>query len=207
MKFASLIHRPFSVARENVSAYLVLNLCTYGMFVAGLIVGTVWPSVSGGANDLVGILSTASPASSGVAAAMSAGTVWLLVIIIFVANVLIGGVLMAFLPSVVIPFAGIAVHVGFASLLGLTFAPDEGWSTLLLHLPTLMIEMQAYVFFMLGVYILGRKSLRPRLRGFRTRWAGYRHGLAEVGWLCIPAGLLLAVGAVYEAFDVTTFLR
>ncbi|MFD7024999.1 hypothetical protein [Promicromonospora sukumoe] len=201
-----LLTRPIALIKDSRRAYLALNAATFGVFIVGLVVGTIWPRAARGANDLIEVLAGVSPASDSVYSAVDGGRVWLLAAIILVANIAFGGLLMAVLPSLLVPFAGIVIHITFAALLGLTYAPVDGWGLLLPHLPTLVIELSAYVLFMLGVYRLGTGVLVPRLRGFPSRAAGYRQGLVDIAWLCIPAVLLLVVGAVYEAFEVIALL-
>lgn len=201
-----IVRRPLATLRDNFVPYVVLNATSFGVFFAGLVVGTIWPDVSRQASAVVGSLAGMSPASDSASAAVDGGHVWFLATIILGANILFGGLLMAILPSLVIPFAGLAVHVIFSGLLGLMFAPSDGWNILLLHMPTMVIELAAYVFFMLGAYRLGVSLLFPRSNGFDSRLASYRQGIIDLGWLCVPAVLLLVLGAAYEAFEVTVLL-
>ena len=202
-----IVRRPLAIMKDSLIPYVVLNACSFGVFSGGLAVGSIWPNASRQAGKILGSLAGMSPASESTFAAVDSGQAWLLAVIILGANVLFGGLLMAILPSLVVPFAGIVIHVVFSGLLGLTFAPSDGWHTLLLHLPTMVIELDAYVFFALGVYRLGVNFLLPRSRGFESRSAAYLQGIVDLGWLCVPATLLLVFGAVYEAFEVIVLLN
>jgi hypothetical protein len=70
------------------------------------------------------------------------------------------------------------------------------------HSLTLVIELQAYVLLMLGVYVLGRHWIWPRSVGAENRRGGYLEGLRQLGSLTLAAFVLLVVGAVYEAFSL-----
>lgn len=206
-KLMNIVRRPLATLKDNLVPYIFLNAASFGFFFGGLVVGSIWPDASRQAGTILGSLAGMSPAADSTFAAVDDGQVWLLAVTILGANILFGGLLMAILPSLVVPFAGLVIHVVFAGFLGLTFAPSDGWHILLLHLPTMVIELAAYVFFMLGIYRLGVNTLFPRSRGFDSRSASYLQGIIDLGWLCVPAILLLVLGAVYEAFEVIVLLR
>ena len=55
---------------------------------------------------------------------------------------------------------------------------------------------------MLGAYLLGKSWIRPHTAGSDNRRGGYIRGLQQLGWLALPAAILLVVGAIYEAFSL-----
>jgi hypothetical protein len=77
---------------------------------------------------------------------------------------------------------------------------------LLPHGVTLLIEMQAYVLVIFGVFLLGRAWLRPATAAKSNRRSGYLHGLRQLGWLSIPALALHVAGSLYEAYEVIHLL-
>jgi hypothetical protein len=113
-------------------------------------------------------------------------------------------VLLIVLPSLVVPFAGIAFFTCKAVEIGVTLAPADGtgWVILIPHSLTFVIEFQAYVLLVLGAYLLGRSWLRPATVGAQNRRQGYVRGLRQVGWLSLPALALFVIGAIYEAFTL-----
>lgn len=70
------------------------------------------------------------------------------------------------------------------------------------HSLTLVVEFQAYLVLLLGVYLLGRTWIRPGTAGADNRRGGYLYGLRQLGRLAVLAAVLLVIGAVYEAFSL-----
>jgi hypothetical protein len=70
-----------------------------------------------------------------------------------------------------------------------------------------VIEFQAYIVLLLGAYLLGKGWLWPRAAGIENRRQGYLQGLRQLGWVALPAGILLVIGAVYEAFSLRYFVH
>ncbi|CAA0133650.1 Uncharacterised protein [Mycolicibacterium vanbaalenii] len=190
--------RPFRIIAENAKVYLVANLAAYGVFLAGFGLGLAFPQLSAvqytrleddGTADLVQSL-IAHP--------------WLFALTILGVNTLKMGVLTIVAPSMIVPFAGIALFAYWALTTGMTLVPgsDIGWVALIPHSLTLIVEFQAYLLLLLGVYLLGKNWVRPRTVGAETRGQGYLRGLRDLGWLVLPALALFVVGAVYEAFSL-----
>jgi hypothetical protein len=192
------LRRPFQIVRGNVGAYLVLNVLVYGVSVAGFVTALIFPELNaaqvtsleddGTADLVVSLLSN----------------VWLFALVILGVNTLTVGALSILLPSMILPFAGIAVFAYRAFDIGLTLAPadDTGWVALIPHSLTYVIEFQAYVLLVLGAYLLGKSWLRPETIGARNRRQAYVRGLQQIGWLSLPALALFVIGAVYEAFSL-----
>ena len=84
---------------------------------------------------------------------------------------------------------------------------DIGWVALIPHSLTLIVEFQAYLLLLLGVYLLGRYWVRPQAVGAGNRRLGYLRGLRDLGWLTLPALALFVIGAVYEAFSLRYFVH
>ncbi len=192
------VRRPLQIVRADLRAYLVLNLVMYGAAVAGFVTALAFPELNaarvtalqedGTADLVVSLLSN----------------VWLFALTILAVNTLTVGVLMIVLPSLVVPFAGLALFAYKAVEIGVTLAPADatGWLILIPHSLTFLIEFQAYILLVLGAHLLGRSWLRPATAGAADRRQGYVHGLRQLGWLSLPALALFVVGAVYEAFSL-----
>lgn len=196
------LREPFRIIRANLRAYLAMNAVVYGLSAAGFVAGLAFPELAAarraalqenGTTDLVVSL-LASP--------------WLFALTIFAVNTLTAVGAQIVLPSLVVPFAGIAVFGYRAFILGLTLAPTNRADaiTLIPHSLTILIEFQAYVLVMFGAYLLGRAWLCPGLVDARNRRQGYLHGLRQLGWLSLPALALFVVGALYEAFSIVHLL-
>ena len=190
--------RAVAIVADNARAYLALNVAMYGLFLAGFIVGLTFPHLSraqvtrlddNGTTDLVQSLIDRP---------------WLFAVTILGVNVIRMSVLTIVLPSLVVPFAGIALFAYWVFTTGITLVPasDLGWVALIPHSLTLVIELQAYLVLLLGVYLLGRNWIRPGTAGADNRRGGYLYGLRQLGRLAVLAAVLLVIGAVYEAFSL-----
>jgi hypothetical protein len=195
--------RPLRITRENVRAYLGLNGIAYGLCLVGFVVGLLFPHLNeaqvtrlddDGTTDLVRSLINQP---------------WLFALTILGVNTVKMGVATIVLPSLIVPFAGIPLFAYWAFTTGITLVPasDIGWVALIPHSLTLVIELQAYVLLMLGVYVLGRHWIWPRSAGAESRRGGYLEGLRQLGSLALAAFVLLVVGAVYEAFSLRYFVH
>lgn len=190
--------RPFRVIRQNMRAYLILNAAAYGLAVIGFVIGLVFPDLNAaraaaleddGTGELVRWLVTVPP---------------LFALAILGVNVFRLSLLTIVLPSLVVPFAGLAFFGYWAVETGITLVPalPTAWVALIPHSLTFLIELQAYVLLLLGSYLLGRSWLLPRTVGARNRRQGYLRGLQRISLLALPALALLIVGAVWEAYSL-----
>ncbi len=170
----------------------------YGLFIAGFVAALIFPNLGAtrvatlednGTFDLVRSL---------------VGNPWLFALTILGVNVIKVGVLSIVLPSLIVPFAGVAISGYQAFTLGLGLAPTTEIAAvgLIPHSLTALIEFQAYALLMFGAYILGRSWVRPTTIGARNRRQGYVRGLQQLGWLGLTALPLFIVGAIWEAFSI-----
>ena len=193
-----LPREPFRIIRGNLRAYLAMNAIVYGLVAIGVVVGLTFPELRAARG--------AALEQDGTAALVLSllDSPWLFALTIFGVNTLTAAGAQILLPSLILPFAGIAVFAYRSFILGLTLAPVDRANAIALipHSLTVVIEFQAYVLVMLGAYLLGRAWLRPRLVGAPNRRQGYLHGLRQIGWLSLPALALFVVGALYEAFSL-----
>lgn len=194
--------RPFRVIRENLRVYLILNAAAYGLAIIGFVIGLVFP-------DLTAARSTALQ-EDGTADLVTwlAGIPPLFALTILGVNVFRLSLLTIVLPSLIVPFAGLAFFGYWAVETGITPVPgsSKGWAALIPHSLTFVIELQAYVLLLLGAYLLGRHWLFPRTVGAKNRRQGYVRGLKRLGLLALPALALLIVGAVWEAYSLRYFV-
>ncbi|MCX2731766.1 stage II sporulation protein M [Saccharopolyspora sp. NFXS83] len=190
--------RPFRLIRENMRSYLVINVAAYGLALIGFAIGLAVPELQAaqsasmeadGTGDLVRWLVNTPP---------------LFALTILGVNLFRLSLLTIVVPSLIVPFAGLAFFGYWAVETGITLVPTSpgGWVALIPHSLTLIIELQAYVLLLLGAYLLGRHWLFPRTCGAENRRQGYVRGLRRIGLLALPALVLLIVGAVWEAYSL-----
>lgn len=196
------LRKPFQIIRANFRAYLTINAIVYGSFIAGLVAAMVFPNL--GATQAA----TLEDNGTGDLVRSLLSNPWLFSLTILGVNVTTGA-LWIVLPSLIVPFTGIAIFAYKAFTLGLPIAPTTAITAVMWipHSLTALIEFQAYALLMFGAYILGRSWVRPATIGARNHRQGYVRGLQQLGWLSLSALPLFIVGAVWEAFSLRYLIR
>lgn len=195
--------RPFRIIGENAKVYLIANVAAYGIFLIGFGLGWAFPQLSQAQYTRLEEDGTADLVQSLVA------DPWLFALTILGVNTLKMSTLTIIAPSMIVPFAGIALFAYWALTTGMTLVPrnDIGWVALIPQSFTLIVEFQAYLLLLLGAYLLGKSWVGPPTVGAENRRQGYLRGLQYLGWLALPALALLVIGAVYEAFSLRYFVH
>lgn len=190
-----------ALIREHRAAWLRHSLLGYGLFFGGLAVGLGVPALSAQLGDVgrqalgsigLGALNSMLALTGGI-------LVW---------NTLIGLLATNVLPGLVAGIPVIVINLGRCAALGVLLAQVEPVK-LLAHLPTILIELQAYLLLSFAAWLWIRRTLPtllPRLRQ-RVQWADLRRDAAELWTLLsrvLPlALLLLLIGAWYEGAELT----
>lgn len=193
-----ILRKPFTIIRDNLRPYLIINAVMYGIFLLGFGAGLLFPELTAGRVTAIEDDGTAELVKS------LLSSPWMFALTIFGVNLSRIALLTILLPSLVVPFAGFIAFAVWAFTTGVTLVPTEetGWVALIPHSLTVVIEFQAYILLLLGAYLIGKYWLRPRAIGAPNRRWGYLRGLQSFGWLGIPALVLFVIGAIYEAFSL-----
>lgn len=193
------LRRPICIIQRDRQAFLILNGVAFGFFLVGFVLGLMFPELVRA--QLVDL----EASGQGDLARTVFEKPWLFALVIFAVNTFQVGAAMIVLPSMLVPFLGIVLFAYRALNIGMAVAPTSPtlWVGLIPHSLTVVIELEAYVLFMLGAWILGRSWLRPAVVGATTRRQAYVRGLQSLGWLSLAAVVLLVVGAVWEAWSLT----
>ena len=172
---------PIRILAENAGVYVIANAATYGIFLIRFGLGLAFPHLSqaqharlegDGTGDLVRSL-IANP--------------WLFALTILAVNTFKMGLLTIVAPSLIVPFSGIVLFAYWDLTTGMTLVPasDIGWVALIPHPLTLIVELQAYLLLLSGVFLLGNwYVVRPGTVGVERRREGYLRGLRDL----VPAG-------------------
>lgn len=194
----SLVRRPLQILRTHLRVYLLANLVVYGLVLGGFALGLAVPELAAGRAETLETDGTADLVGR------LLSNVWLFAATILGVNTITVGLFSIVLPSLVVPFLGIAIFAYRAVVIGVTLAPTDPttWTILIPHSLTLVIEFQAYILLVLGAYLLGRAWITPAFVEETSRVRAYGKGLRLLGVLALAALVLLVVGALYEAFTL-----
>jgi hypothetical protein len=191
------LRKPFQTIRANFRAYLIINAIAYGLVITGMVAAMLFPNL--GATQL----STLEDNGTADLVRSLINNPWLFSLTILGVNIMTGA-LWIVLPSLIVPFTGIALFAYKAFTLGLAMAPTTKTMAVALipHSLTILIELQAYALLMFGAYILGWSWVRPATIGARNHCQGYVRGLKQLGWLSLSTLPLFIIGAIWEAFSL-----
>lgn len=192
----SLVRRAISgglaQVRANFGSYLAASLVIYGLFLAGALLGAVDADLREQIGQTVG---AALGRLQGLSAAIATGDALHAAAVIFWNN-LVSGIGLTVVLAIPLGVLAFAVNGARFLLFGIALAPGAIPAALhLLHLPTIIIELQAYILPTAG----GAAILTGTLRG---GWPGFKEGLRALGRLTALAVLVLAAGAWYEAISL-----
>jgi hypothetical protein len=201
-----MIRSSSTVIKEHRRAYLVLNLLYYGLIAGAMGYAAFDPALQKSLWDQVGEGFSTGPLEE-LLGAYSGGQILLAAVLTFAVNLIGGSFAFITLPSLIIPFSGLLVGVYRAMLWGLLFSPSAVVGAgLVFHLPTLILEGQAYVLAMLAAYVQGMALLRPKSVGVETHRQGYWEGVKLSVRLYLLVVVVLLVAALYEAVSVIFFM-
>ena len=190
---------------EHLRALLVLNALYWGVAALAGAYAFVNPAVQSALTEAA--IDAFSP-SGGLGALVQAylsGELLSAIVMTFLVNLILGSFVFLTLPSAVVPFAGILLGVYRAVLWGLLFAPTQTnvmGPTLLLHIPTILVEGEAYIVAMLGVWLWWHAVFSQS----GARWRAWREGLLLQRRVYAGVVALLAIAAIYEAIEVIWIL-
>lgn len=208
----------FLESQYNVS--IALHVAQYGLIAGGMILATLYPhlhtSVLKNADDELKRYSLGHY----ITAAYTQGRLTEAALVTFVVNLVLGAGFTITTPSLVVPFAGVALAAYRAVLWGLLFPPKQPTSSIP-HYITLVIEGEAYIL----AAVAGCKQSRELLKRLRvsfaseskveekrgTRmssiWSAYTKSIQSALTLYPSITLILAIAAVWEAYEVIHLAR
>lgn len=188
----------FAPALAHRKALAVMNLIYLGAIVLGVAMTAVDPGLQ--KNLLRQVGESFSTSLRPVVEAYTQGRLLPAILWTFSVNLFMGSILVITLPSLVVPFWGILMGVYRGFLWGVLFSPLGGIFDLgyLPHALTALIEGEAYIVAMLGVWLWWW----PVVRSVDRRWQRWREGLMLQPRIYLVVTLLLAVAAVYEVLEI-----
>ena len=190
---------------QHVRALLVLNALYWGVAALAGAYAFVNPAIQSALTEAAVDAFSPSGGLGALVQAYLSGELVQAIVLTFLVNLILGSFVFLTLPSAVIPFAGILLGVYRAVLWGLLFAPTATsimGPTLLLHVPTILVEGEAYIVAMLGVWLWWHAVFSRS----GERWRAWRQGLLLQRRVYAAVVALLAIAAIYEAIEVIWIL-
>jgi len=199
--------RPFrnflNVLREHRRTYVLLNIAVYGLLGATMAVTALSPGLQERGLERAQAFMEPGPMDFVVTAYVN-GDFVSAALGTFIFNLTFAALLTTTIPSLVIPFFGVAATVYRAIEIGMWLTPTSSDAAIALipHAPVLIIEFQAYILATLGTIVLWRSTFGYQRLELPSKRAGYRAGLGVNLRLYPVIVLVLFVVAVFEAWEV-----
>ena len=174
--------------------YIFVNILLYGLFILGAAAAYATPELARAVQESIG--AALETIGLGDAAQMGMSKLaW----IIFYWNFSHGLLLTSFLPAIILGVPALLINMGRYLAFGFALSPAVvPWNAYVYHLPTLLIELQAYILVTFGGLALLWETLKGR---------GYRYGFNLLGLTLFLGTLFLIAGAWYEAYELLYLLR
>lgn len=202
-RFPSVLTSGLAVIGQHRRAFVVLNIAYLGMFLVGVLATAVIPELRPGGLGAIQGGPEAGGLGAVIADAYRSGNIAIAAVVTLVVNLVFASLVQTTVPTLVIPFLGVALTLVRGLSWGVLFTPIGAPDALfLVHWVTLLIEGAAYVVVGFAAWVQGRYFLQPRRFGFDSRRAGYVGGLLATAKLYVPVAVLLVIGAIYEAITV-----
>ncbi len=184
----------WALVRQYRGLYIGMNIGLYGLFVLGGLVAYANPQLVKLMQEIVG----GALEQIGIGGALGGGVLGL-AIVIFYWNFTNGLVLTTAVPGLFLGIPALLFNAMRYFVLGFALSPVAlPLANYLLHLPTIVVELQAYILGTFGGMVLMLKTLRGE---------GYRSGLRALGLMVYLGAFFLLIGAWYEAFSILTLMR
>ena len=173
-----LVQPVLQLVAQHRRAFILLNLAVYGTLGAAMGVTALFSLQDVGLERAAGFSELAGPLSM-VADAYTNGDALVAALGTFAVNLIFAALLTTTLPSLAVPFFGVAATVYRAAEIGMWLTSTSPHAALALppHAFSLIIEFQVYVLTAFGTYVLWRTTFWHRQLGLPSRRAGYRAGL------------------------------
>lgn len=184
----------WALVREHRRTYLGLNLLLYGLYILGSVLAYTEPrlvrllqEMVGGALEQVGIGGAATAGPLGLA------------LVIFYWNLTRGLLLTTALPGMALGIPALLINAVRYFIFGFALSPVAlPTGAFIAHIPTLIIELQAYILGTFGGLVLLNKVMKGE---------GYRAGIRALALATYLGTFFLLIGAWYEAFEVLYLVR
>ncbi|WP_460171979.1 hypothetical protein [Thermus sp. FJN-A] len=190
--FRAWLSQALALLRDYRGLYLFTNLLLYGLFALGALLAYAMPGLARALQVLFG----GALEAMGLEGAVEKG-VLVLAGVIFHWNFSQGLLLTGLVPALLFGVPALLLNALRYLVFGFALSPALLGSAFLAHLPTLLLELQAYILVTFGGLVL-----LARVAGGK----GYREGLRGLLLAFYLGALFLLLAAWYEAWEVRFLL-
>ncbi len=190
----SWLQKGFAIAKEHQAVFITTNVVLYGSFILGTLASLGLPELSKELGDFVG----SSLQSLGIGDFIQKdAAVGPLATAIFYQNFTSGAFATTYIPGLFFGIPALLLNLVRFGVLGFALSPTAiGTLPYLLHIPTILIELQAYIFITASSLCLI----------WRIRKVGWNKAFADYGYSLLIACTLLMGAAWYEALEVLVLI-
>jgi hypothetical protein len=203
------LNEALDILKQNRRLYLTLNGVYYGIIVVALAYSQFDRSLHNQIIQAIGATYGAGGPLASITDAYLNGKIVQAISVTLGVNLVVGSFASITLPSLIIPFSGLAIAVYRAALWGIIFSPESGFALTgqslisgVLVTGLLLLEGQGYVLSMLGAVLQGRAFVSPRSVGEESRPRAYLAGLKLTLRVYLLIIIVLFVSAIYEVLVV-----
>lgn len=203
-----LIKDIIDIFRKDWKLLIAVNVFYFGILLVGAFIALLRPDIQG---YWLGVLAmglktgTLAPVGS----AIEAGRVLNLALQIFRTNIITGTLVYITLPGLLFPPWALLLGGWRALLWGIAFVIPYGRLTfgkLVFHYITMLIEGEAYVIAIFACVRQVEALAWPSRFGESSRLKAYVKAIIDNFKLLIVVAIILAIGALYEAFELLFIL-
>jgi len=187
---------------------LLTNAYYFGLVIAGAIIALIFPQAQLYMLDMAQTGFSSGPLS-GVSTAYASGNVLYAAGVTFITNLFLGTIVEITLPSLIIPiwapFMGLIRALMWGIMLIIPVPGVLPWTSVVPHYLTILLEGEAYVVAIFAclrqVKVLLKLGAIPK----GQRIGAYLKTIVDNVKLLAPVALILAIAALYEAWEVIFF--
>lgn len=197
------------IFKKDLKLFVIINIIYFGTVILGAVIALAMPDLQMSLIMAAGQTFGSGSPLGGVGEAYLSGNIAMAALYTFITNFFLGTLAALTIPSLILPFWAVLMGAYRALLWGIMLIiPVPGvlpLSTVVPHYLTILLEGEAYI---VAIFACTRglvALIRPKNFGMDSRLKAYWQSIKDNGKLLLIVIALLAVAAVYEAWEVTFF--
>jgi len=196
-----------SIYKQDWKLFIGINIFYFGMVLIGAIIALISPATQGYLISLSSKGLSTGPFST-VGQAYMSGAILYAAMVTFVFNFFVGTLAYITIPSIVVAPWALLLGMIRALMWGIMLVVPYGSLTisrLVPHYLTMLLEGEGYI---VAIFASVRQlvaALYPQRYGEGSRWKAYLKAVQDNIKLLIVVAVLLAISALYEAWEVPFF--